>query len=714
MSKQVRWQVPFVSRLGTAYRVDIYDEGYTGTPVQLLGGTSPFTTDEDDSDDFFAPVRTQTGTLQVCTDIEGSSTPLKLEDILPANNIARPVRLLKYANGSYSVIEWQGFLSCEAYSQDYTGIPQILDLPLISVLEAMDSVNLGASSESMVTFAALLNTALTQINSSVLMSFFTDIYYSRASWKVLQESINKQWFFNVDDIQESDSLTYILQGVSLKTIVERICKFMGWTCREQGTAIYFERIGEEVGMFHETMADFGTNFHTTYNTLGITSDDIEDLEWMGTNNQRSLLQGAKRVEVVAKVNKASDIDLNLPDYPFSNPTGAFGTATLMPDGNVLVTQLPWMTAEQNDAYYPHCGYNYLYGVLDTTQTPIRSTLSGDSTKANFLSHLYLRHEHITDTTRYPGACLVNFSIKRTQFDFEKYQRGLYCAFLPNLLAASPKPIFTMKTTSVHSSSVGVSSRLIVKGKMIFIGYDTANSRVIMTEKIDDEFLNIKYARFAPIVRWGNNYYSSGWKTWSGYDSASGADGEFVGEGFEIKIPVISGLNGNIEIGLPPTYHIDSRDTNILYEAIFTELSISLEQSEDVVWKDASENKYIQVLSTNFRDEINISTDIASDNNNHTQEVLPFSTIEYTKADTTTESRRPEVDLLNRLAAYYGAARQRLDLIVEHPTAAPLPLLRLNGISPDSRIYLPLAESRDWQQDSSTIKCFETLETPSES
>ena len=141
MSKQVRWQVPFVSRLGTAYRVDIYDEGYTGTPVQLLGGPSPFTTDEDDSDDYFAPIRSQTGTLTVCTHDEYGNVLITLDDILPANNIARPVRLV---NTATSAIEWQGFLSCEAYDQDYTSIPQILQLPVISVLEAMRSVELSS------------------------------------------------------------------------------------------------------------------------------------------------------------------------------------------------------------------------------------------------------------------------------------------------------------------------------------------------------------------------------------------------------------------------------------------------------------------------------------------------------------------------------------------------------------------------------------------
>ena len=38
MSKQVRWQVPFAAHDGTRYRVDIYDEGYTGNPVVLTAG----------------------------------------------------------------------------------------------------------------------------------------------------------------------------------------------------------------------------------------------------------------------------------------------------------------------------------------------------------------------------------------------------------------------------------------------------------------------------------------------------------------------------------------------------------------------------------------------------------------------------------------------------------------------------------------------------
>ena len=110
MAKNIRWYVDFVSIQGIHYRVDIYDEGIF-TPVQLTAGPTPFVTDEDASDDFFCPVRTQTGTLQVCT-LKPDGNYITLDELLPANNIARPIRLINLDNSN--AIEWQGFLSCEA------------------------------------------------------------------------------------------------------------------------------------------------------------------------------------------------------------------------------------------------------------------------------------------------------------------------------------------------------------------------------------------------------------------------------------------------------------------------------------------------------------------------------------------------------------------------------------------------------------------------
>ena len=66
----IHWQVKFRSlRANTLYTVSIYDDNYSGsTPVQLKGGEHPFTTEEDNDDDFFTPVRTQSGYLRIVDD----------------------------------------------------------------------------------------------------------------------------------------------------------------------------------------------------------------------------------------------------------------------------------------------------------------------------------------------------------------------------------------------------------------------------------------------------------------------------------------------------------------------------------------------------------------------------------------------------------------------------------------------------------------------
>ena len=56
----------FVSLRGTSYVVDIYDANYNGNYInQLTGGANPFVTEEDDDEDFYVPIRTQSGKLGI-------------------------------------------------------------------------------------------------------------------------------------------------------------------------------------------------------------------------------------------------------------------------------------------------------------------------------------------------------------------------------------------------------------------------------------------------------------------------------------------------------------------------------------------------------------------------------------------------------------------------------------------------------------------------
>lgn len=189
-------------------------------------------------------------------------------------------------------------------------------------------------------------------------------------------------------------------------------------------------------------------------------------------------------------------------------------------------------------------------------------------------------------------------------------------------------------------------------------------------------------------------------------------------GIDIKIPISFNMAGDVELEI--LSGVTTTHNNTLCEVIFKSLTLTYENEFDAMASDRSENNYIRLLETNFRDTISISTDLASNNYNQLRDSVifdlpnkPLEVLQYYLPNGTTESRRPEVDLLNRLATYYQAARQRLSLIVEH-LSTPLPLLRLNGISPDNRKYLPLAEERDWQKETCTLTCFETPEEPSES
>lgn len=648
MAKNIRWQIPFVSIQGVHYRVDIYDEGEF-TTVQLTAGPTPFVTDEDASDDFFHPVRSQSGTLQVCT-LKPDGTYITLDELLPANNIARPISLINLDNSD--AIEWQGFLSCEAYSQDYTGIPQNLDLPVISVLEAMRSVKLSSywfEQDYALTIGSFLSVILDdQVYNDLGMQ--VTAVYSDTCTDFLSKYIFVTQFFTYDTNKASGEVTYIYSATTLYDILERICKFMGWCLREIGSTFYFTRIGSDVS--------------------GQTTIDIEDLDWMGTDHNRTVSQGAKSVSVEAKVEEFKT-NFDFPQCPIAglSQKNIYGDIISLPQ---------W--------YYDKC-----------TRTSILGFVSSDISKA-FLARFY----GIRSNSSMPWNTLYE------EIGFENVIYLVGKAYTDTTYAK----YCTIRSSQEFSCVCGVQNTnedagyFVLKIKEEVSAYLKVNGYI----RCGVRFIGLYYSGITGSL-WNTNPNST------------------------IKVELSSG-SGEVRIPIPKmgaNYTFASSDIEVyLYDdfentktsALISEVSIDYEPPFRKYKDQQSTNRYAQNIQTQFRDEISVSLELASNFANvnglshiygkkrytygqeYVDYIEPITTLTYTKADTTTEARRPEVDLLNRLASYYSAARQRLDLIVEHPTAAPLPLLRLNGISPDNRKYLPLAESRDWQTDVCKLICFE--------
>ena len=739
MSKAIKWQIPFASLSGTLYRLDIYAEADgtwdTTSPIQLTAGESPFVTEEDSSEDFFAPIRTQTGSIQVCTRLPNGGS-IKLEDLLPANNIARPVRLLNLSNSN--AIEWQGFLSCEAYSQNYTSIPENLTLSVISVLEAMDSVQLDQTrSFGMTTIRTALKTAMDEMMLQSGMSLYTNVNYSGTASRILSKYIDNTLFFDSKEYDNENSVTYIISGISVKDVLSRIAAYMGWTVREQGTTIYFERIGGDIYTLQVSYSNFG-NAGVSPTQVNITSADIANFDWRGVDHKRDIRQGAKSVAVAAKLEKY-DLNISLPEFPAGNVSIYYNEL------NNNVTSEFWskvwwyMVASQNANAYSNCKLGYW--ALDKSYNGSYACSNyGQSNLSDVLAHMLQamdnssarkgRYAQSNPIRYYAGAFFAKEAFEDTETQVHDSEEGLHCVLFPYTIAneagSDTPPNFDPSQVGyiVQMSSVvgfvATNGYLNLKSayEMIYYHWADQGSHFALGADVTD-----RDWRLGMRLRFGNKYWNgSSWQTTPCLFNARFNSGNFKGNWDEtmgihetdgLLVPISSSMSGEVVLEVWPNV---SRFGNYFQqwvcEAFFKQLSVDYIPLADDALTDRSENHYFRLLGTNFRDEINVSADLASMLNNQPSPSLimddattPASSIDYTVSGGT-ESRRPEVDLLNRLASYYGAARQTLDLITKHPTAAVLPLLKLNGIN-DGKTYLPLSESRDWRTEVCTLTCFET-------
>lgn len=740
MSKQVRWQVPFAAQDGTQYRVDIYDDGYTGSPVQLTAGETPFTTDEDDSDDFFAPVRTQSGTLQICTETPSGST-IKLEDILPANNISRPVRLVNLSNSN--AVEWQGFLSCEAYSQDYIGIPQNLDLPLIGVLEAMDSIEVELS-ESMA-FKKILGHvayAIKAIEDKSGMSLFDQMYIST----YCKNALTTQYFYNnvyfsTEEQISGDNITVDVHSISAKAILEQVAKFFGCCWREKGQNIYLEALGTTSYSYH-SFATIYNNFvvepkTTVWLTAQGASADIDGLDWMGNGHQRSITQGMRRVKVTSKLDDF-DCNMALEETPVNslveNPEARQAT-----NGEVYVNT--------NETFYSLAEHKHYL-----TKAIFPTDLSGASlqfvstqSRINYSQTIFWKtnefrqyyKELVVNQTKGSSSGINHYITSFMAWWRDKegeLRSGLMVCGVPQSLLYSYNPIsgrswskyaltssnylFRQRTPLIFSASKGY-LRLDVNtlawsradGKMPALVYGETMSPTLTMAV---QFGNYWLYKTGNSYTWDTTFHTidlplerkttdGELKTIGNWDESMGVD---ESEGIFIKIPNL--ITGVVSVYVYPYVNAICLDpyTNSMFDVFISKLDLEYVPLNEELRTDRSENVYATETSQAFRDELSVDCDLASYANNTKLATMLWN-------DSTTPAKlitlggasvRPEVDLLNRLAAYYGAARQRLELEVAHITT-PLPQLRLNGIN-DGKVYLPMAESRDWRKGVCKLTCIE--------
>lgn len=237
----IHWQIKFRSlRSNILFTANVYDDDYSGDPVQLTGAAVPFETQEDDSDDPFEPVRTQSGYLRIVdTGEDNDGNTFDWRTFIPTTDTDRPVTL---TNEDGTVL-WMGFMQAQNFGARLYDTPQEREFPLQCPLTVTSRYNNTYYKQDYTqNFAFLLKTVVDSIPyvcrpASIVIQGGSDAQ----TW--LLKKIDWQLFFEENTDWEATTQNTGFEGepqprYSLYDCFEGMCRYWGWTARTNGQFLF--------------------------------------------------------------------------------------------------------------------------------------------------------------------------------------------------------------------------------------------------------------------------------------------------------------------------------------------------------------------------------------------------------------------------------------------------------------------------------------------
>ena len=291
-------------RAGTVYTLNI--GGGTGDAVPLKGGAQPFVTQEDDSDDQFTPIRTQSGYIRIIDDGYAADgvTAFDWKDLIPQTNTSRPVTLT-----AGSTIVWQGFMQSQNFSGILYGNPQEREFPVHCVLSALNGVDIPTvvpqNLQMILNFGSLLGyifgNVATMSGNALANGEFVFQCASRAQ-TILGAKIDWSNFLTTDE--EGNSAA----NYTLYQILEDFCRFWGYTVRTYRRDIIFtcaddttQTTGIRFASESALASITGTTLSGMYSTVSIPDSFVD------ADNDDTVILGPGKAEVKADTNKQDEV-----------------------------------------------------------------------------------------------------------------------------------------------------------------------------------------------------------------------------------------------------------------------------------------------------------------------------------------------------------------------------------------------------------------------
>lgn len=258
------YTMPFTNVDGEALTVQILEDGGTGSPVELTGGTPPFIVDVNDEDFLYTPTRFSGATLKLV----GSDY---LQKLFSTQYQKFKVNLVKAG----SVI-WTGFITPELYSQDYDNSLFELEIECISALSTLEYIDFKQEGAT-VSLLGIIKKCITESKGDFRAVYIPNVYTS---------SLDGITVSTANFIDEDG------KAMTLKECLEEVCKFLNWTVTEYDGCIYFIDMD-----YIKAGKTSYTNILTSTTTLSSTIN-LRDIPSKGNSNLLSILGGYNKAIVI--------------------------------------------------------------------------------------------------------------------------------------------------------------------------------------------------------------------------------------------------------------------------------------------------------------------------------------------------------------------------------------------------------------------------------
>lgn len=679
----IRWKIPFKSlRSGTDYVVNIYDADYSGSAITLIGGAQPFSTQENDDEDEFTPIRTQTGYLRIVdTGKDANGNAFNWKDLVPVSNTSRPVTLT-HTSGNSTVTDWVGYMQPQTFSGTLHGNPQQREFPICCALTVLQAFDFDPGSASLLSFGEVLSDIFEKTGD------FTDVVLQGGN--VLDGWLQKK--FSTRNLLDADDTDHIVSKYSYYNVLEDICRFFGWTCRQSGTLAVFTCADDTLRqsfLQYSTMDLYytgqgSTGYGTVVNWQSLALGNI----FASTNLDDQIEPGIRKATITADINESPDVM----EVPYDDIAEIYA-------GNA-VTQ---------------------------------STYGTQTTKYLFTKKEAVANEHTLtfpwNTIEFgPGGSFVDDGVTYYYFAsehiYEYFEEALNYKhsynFTTNIYVQGDHPndgfLMKLKTRSGYALSNGM---IVISARSYIDAYDTNN-----------DYAHITYIGMGSLyatLKVGDKYWNgTAWQSsWARFEIPIGVENGAVGdqgtggiinnrtltsnfpdyEGFGVPVP--GSMGGIVEFTIDGFY-------DAAYPYLHGQRGLAVEDLKVQFLRPTTPNQqnkniYQSSGSNQFTDERNIDLIFATDNNNQfgcgiilNADGSYCSGIDYPDSST----QHPEQHTANRMGTYYNTTRRlmRLD-VLSNLLGAISPVYK---ITVDGSVMHPIAISRDWRDDVTRLTLLETV------